>query len=245
MINLELIRNAIRNPSFYGVTLSFVGAVGIFIYSGYTSSNLWKENEVGENFVTIQLAAFAPPSKDKVAEKIQKPKPLVKKREVHKKQIQAPPKPVISELQAIEKPQEEVKEVSKEQEVIKEEVQEASEATTIKSSPDAFAQENIKIMRFSEGMDNEFLRAIRLAIQRRHEYPHLARQRGYEGRIIVKFLLDMKGKVSKIEVVKASKHDILNKAAVKAVKRACRDFPRPDEITFIEIPIVYELNAMQ
>ncbi len=242
MISLELIRNAIKNPSSYGFTLAFVGAVGIFAYSIYDSSNIWKENEIGENFVTIQLSAFAPPSKDKISDRIQKPKHIKKPIPKHKV-IQAPPQPIPSELQAMEKPQEEVEEAKKDED-IKEDVQEAKEATTIQSNPDAFAEENIKILRFSDGIDNEFLKAIRLALQKRLDYPHLARQRGYEGEIFVKFLLDSKGKVSRIEIVRASKHHILNKSAVKTVKKACKDFPKPGEMTYIEVPIVYTLEKM-
>ena len=244
MINLGLIRNVIKDSSFYGVVLALAGAAGIFAYSIYDDSNMWKEKENGDNFITVQLSAFAPPSKNMVAEEIRKPKH--KKHHKHKKKIQyleAPPKPISSELQVMDKsPQEETIKQTQEQIYDKnEDTKEADIATTIQSSQDMLADQNIKIMRYSEGIDNAFLKAIRVAIEKRHEYPNLARQRGYEGEVLIKFLIDMQGQVSHVEVIKPSKYAILDKAAIKTIKRACRDFPRPEQTTYIEIPIGYTL----
>ncbi|MWV62023.1 TonB family protein [Helicobacter saguini] len=262
MTNLESTHNEViddpvfyKNSSFYGGTLAFVGAVAIFFYTAYHHSESWKEKEDGDNFVTLNLSAFAPPSNDPIAEEIQKPKPQEHKKEKKpkkKEEIQAPPKDEPAPYQAQQ-------EVVKETEVAKDDtptpevaqnevkptpddVKEGDRATTVQSSPDANSTQNIKVMRYSEGVENAFLKAIRAAIEKRHEYPNLARQRGYEGEVLVKFLIDDKGQVSHIQVVRTSKHPILDKAAVKTLKRACRDFPKPDETTFIEIPIAYVLT---
>ncbi|MCI5786655.1 MAG: energy transducer TonB [Helicobacter trogontum] len=242
MINLELIRNVIKNPSFYGVALAFVGAAGIFGYSIYNNMSIFTEKENGDQFITIQLSAFAPPSKDPIAEKVEQPKAhKPRKHKPKPEQIQAPPKPVPTPLQAMEEPQTKI--VEETSETTKEVLQEtqAKEATTIaKPDNEALAQENVKIMRYSDGDDNEFLRAIHRAVEKRHVYPPLALQRGYEGEVLVKFYMDVSGKVSRFEIVRNSPHSLLDKAAIRTLKRACKHFPKPLENVYVEIPIVYK-----
>lgn len=244
MINLELIRNAIRNPSFYGVAFAFIGAVGIFSYSIYSNSQIWQEKENGDQMITIQLSAFAPPSKDPISKKLEQPKHH-KPRKHHPKrhEIEAPPKPKPSPLQAVEKPQIEVaEEMPQPEKEVKEEIQEAKTATTIQSNPEAQAQENIKIVRYSDGVENELFQAVRRELQKRLIYPPLARQRGYEGEVLVQFLLDISGSISQLQIIKRSPYSLLDKAAIKTVKRACKHFPKPNENMYIEIPIVYNLE---
>lgn len=244
MINLELIRNAIRNPSFYGMTFAFIGAAAIFIYSIYNNTEIWQEKENGDQAITIQLSAFAPPSKDPISNKLERPKHHKPRRHHQRRhEIEAPPKPTPSPLQAVEKKTTEISEETPEPEKeVKEETKEAKQATTVQSNPDAFAQENIKTMRYSDGVDNEFLQAIYKATLKRHVYPPLAMQRGYEGEVFVKFLIDVTGAISQLEIIKHSPYSLLDKAAIKTIKRACRDFPKPNEKAYIEIPIVYNLK---
>lgn len=243
MINLELIRKEIRNPSFYGFLFAFVGAFGIFSYSIYNNTQVWNEKEDGNQTITIQLSAFAPPSKDPIADKIEKPKyHKSRKHKPKRHEIEAPPKLEPSPLQAAEKPQPEVAEEKIQPEKEIKDTQEAKTATTIKSSPDALAQENIKMMRYSDGVENEFLQAIYRAMLKRHVYPPLAIQRGYEGEVLVKFMIDVTGEISQLEIVKHSPYSLLDKAAIKTVKRACKDFPKPRENVYIEIPIAYNLQ---
>ncbi|RDU70257.1 energy transducer TonB [Helicobacter aurati] len=246
MINSELIRNVIKNSSTYGILLSALGGISIFLYSIYNTNIFVHEKETGDNFVTIQLSAFAPPSPDPIAEQIQKPKhkPQHRKYKKHKERIEAPTKPVPTPFQAMEKIQQETQKTSEQIHELQEtkEVPVAQTATTVQSNPDAQAQQNIRTIRFSDGVDNAFLRAIRSAVEKRHKYPNLAQQRGFEGEVLVKFLIATNGEVSKIQIVRACPHDVLNKAAIKTVQKASRDFPKPNETTYIEIPIAYTLN---
>lgn len=242
MINLELIRNAIRNPSVYGVAFALVGAIGIFGYSVYDGSNLIKQKQDGDDYISIQLSAFAPPSKDPIAQEVQKPKPKQHHRK-KPKQIEAPPKPVPTDLQAQEKPSEEVKQekIVQAQEKPKD-AKEADVPTTIKSNPNAESDKNMQVLRFSEGDDNPLLRAIRAAIEKKSKMPDLARQRGYEDKVVIAFLLDTKGEISQIEIVRESQYQVLNKAALKALKRACKSFPKPEQPVHITIPINYTIE---
>ena len=48
-------------------------------------------------------------------------------------------------------------------------------------------------------------------------YPELARKAGIEGRVIVKVLINTKGDVEKVEVIKS--HPLLDQAAIEAAKQ--------------------------
>lgn len=57
-------------------------------------------------------------------------------------------------------------------------------------------------------------------IDRAKLYPNWAKQRGYEGNVMVSFKLNPDGSVSDIKVVGPCECDILNKAACESIKRA-------------------------
>lgn len=247
MINSELIRSVIKSSSFYGVVFAFVGAAGIFTYAITHDSAVWNEKEQGDQSITLQLSAFAPPSRDMIADKVEKPKHHKPRKHHHKRhEMQAVSKPIPSDLQAAETPQEKVK-PEPQQEVAQtatdsQEAQEAKVATTTQPNPDANANENVKLLRYSDGIENEYLKAIRHAIQKRHVYPPLAIQRGYEGEVHLKFMIDKNGAISNLQIIKRSAYSMLDKAAIKTLKRACKDFPKPQERVYIEIPVIYNIQ---
>lgn len=51
------------------------------------------------------------------------------------------------------------------------------------------------------------------------KYPSIARKRGYEGTVILEVLVDEKGKVKKLRILSSSTHNLLDKAAMKSVRR--------------------------
>jgi TonB family protein len=63
------------------------------------------------------------------------------------------------------------------------------------------------------------------ALQRSVSYPQMARQAGIEGRVIVQFVVDKEGDVTAPKITRGV-HDVLNEAALKAVKQ--QDF-RPGQ----------------
>ncbi len=77
-------------------------------------------------------------------------------------------------------------------------------------------------------------------------YPPLARKRGYEGRLVVRFLVTPRGLVDKVTLVKSSGYSILDRAAVKTVKRwrfspaTKRGRPIP---YWVEVPVVFDLKG--
>lgn len=49
-------------------------------------------------------------------------------------------------------------------------------------------------------------------------YPRLARQRGYEGRVVLRVTVSAEGKAKKVEILKPSGHKILDEAAEKTIQ---------------------------
>ncbi|MFC2140087.1 energy transducer TonB [Candidatus Auribacterota bacterium] len=76
-------------------------------------------------------------------------------------------------------------------------------------------------------------------------YPLLARNRGYEGKVELKILVDVYGKAKKVAIYKSSGYKILDKAALKSVRKwqfiPAKKNHLPMESTLI-IPIVFKLE---
>ena len=76
-------------------------------------------------------------------------------------------------------------------------------------------------------------------------YPPLARRRGYHGRLLIKLLVSPLGKVDRVVLVKSSGYSILDRVAVKTLKkwrfRPAMKNGRP--ISFwVEVPVVFDLR---
>jgi len=77
------------------------------------------------------------------------------------------------------------------------------------------------------------------AIERTKNYPRLARERGIEGEVRLRFRINPVGAVEKIEIVESSGSEILDNASVRAVYRAA---PMPAVSGWIEMPMKYVLK---
>jgi TonB family protein len=84
--------------------------------------------------------------------------------------------------------------------------------------------------------------AIQAAIERTKNYPRLARERGIEGVVYLRFRLDSAGGIETVEVVTSSGYEILDTASVRAVYRAA---PMPLVQGWIEVPIAYVLKKTE
>jgi TonB family protein len=91
----------------------------------------------------------------------------------------------------------------------------------------------------SIGVSPEQWAAIESAIRRHKNYPRLARERGIEGVVRLRFTLNPSGAVDKIEILQSSGSDVLDNASVQAVYRAT---PMPYIKGWVEIPIAYVLK---
>ena len=96
-----------------------------------------------------------------------------------------------------------------------------------------------------ETSDN-YMEMIRLRIERFKRYPHPAKARHMEGMTTLRFAITREGKLKGLELIKSSRHRILDKAALGAVYDAAPFPPPPDSISSgdltLEITIVFELT---
>ncbi len=79
-------------------------------------------------------------------------------------------------------------------------------------------------------------------VQNHISYPYLARKMGWEGKVIISFLLTKEGKVVNFVIEKTSSYEILDQNAIETVKKCAKLFPLPPVDVKIRLPIVYQLN---
>jgi protein TonB len=77
------------------------------------------------------------------------------------------------------------------------------------------------------------------AIEKAKTYPRLARERGVEGVVLIRFKVAPSGDIEKVAVVKSSGSDILDQASVRTVQRAA---PMPYLNGWVEVPMSYVLK---
>lgn len=93
---------------------------------------------------------------------------------------------------------------------------------------------------------DQYLGSIIAKIRAAAVYPQQARRRKWEGTVTVELQIEPSGKVRKMTIVDAAPYDLLNDAALKAIKRA-QPFPSFDqantaELLTVKIPIQFELK---
>jgi len=82
---------------------------------------------------------------------------------------------------------------------------------------------------------------IRDTVDRNTSYPSIARRMGWEGKVLVTFIICADGRVEDIRVIKSCGFDALDKNAIKTIKR-CAPFPKPPLRAEVTLPITYRLN---
>jgi TonB family protein len=80
---------------------------------------------------------------------------------------------------------------------------------------------------------------IESAIERSKSYPRVARERGIQGVVHVRFKLRPSGDVEAVEIVKSSGYDVLDTASIRTVYRAA---PMPYVNGWVEVPMAYVLK---
>ena len=80
---------------------------------------------------------------------------------------------------------------------------------------------------------------IESAIERSKSYPRVARERGIQGVVRVRFKLRPTGDVETVEIVKSSGYDVLDTASIRTVYRAA---PMPYVNGWVEVPMAYVLK---
>lgn len=82
---------------------------------------------------------------------------------------------------------------------------------------------------------------IKEEIQKKITYPVMARKMGWEGKVVVSFVICEDGSVIDIKIVKSSGFKLLDKNAVDSIKKAM-PFPNPPVRAELIVPVVYRLS---
>jgi TonB family protein len=80
---------------------------------------------------------------------------------------------------------------------------------------------------------------VHSALEKVKTYPRIARERGVEGVVLVRFKVLPTGEIEKVDIVKSSGSDILDTASVRTVYRAA---PMPYVNGWVEVPMSYVLK---
>jgi protein TonB len=90
-----------------------------------------------------------------------------------------------------------------------------------------------------------YLHLVKQKIEENKRYPLSARRSTIEGLVGLKFVILRDGRAKDVQIIQSSQHNILDEAALEAVKRANPFPPFPEEIEgsllTVEVPIHFEL----
>lgn len=75
-------------------------------------------------------------------------------------------------------------------------------------------------------------------------FPYIAVQAHQQGINVVEFMLYPDGKISKPTIIKSSTYHILDDNTEDTIKKAYRDYPRPEKPTIIRIYVKYTITWM-
>jgi protein TonB len=96
------------------------------------------------------------------------------------------------------------------------------------------------------GIFRKYLLGLSALVERQKSYPYIARQRGQQGQVRVRFVVERDGCVSDIRVVGSSGYPSLDADAADTLRRVGRVPPLPREIGSdrlrLEIPLTYRLS---
>jgi TonB family C-terminal domain len=110
------------------------------------------------------------------------------------------------------------------------------------SRPTSSLTEESRRVALEESFLRERLSVIADIVQRHINYPPIARRMGWEGKVLVSFVLEPDGDIRDLKVLKSSGYEVLDKEALDAIKRSYRDFPKPPVGVVVKLPINFRLE---
>jgi protein TonB len=93
-----------------------------------------------------------------------------------------------------------------------------------------------------ESFLRERLSVITDIVQRHINYPPIARRMGWEGKVLVSFVLEPNGNIRDLKVLKSSGYEVLDKEALDAIRRSYKNFPKPPVSVVVKLPINFRLE---
>ena len=88
----------------------------------------------------------------------------------------------------------------------------------------------------------ERLSVISNIVQRHINYPPIARRMGWEGKVLVSFVLEPNGDIRDLKVLKSCGYEVLDKEALDAIRRSYKDFTKPPVSVVVKLPINFRLE---
>lgn len=82
---------------------------------------------------------------------------------------------------------------------------------------------------------------IRDLVMKRLSYPAAAKRMGWEGKVVVSFVVEEDGHVSDVKVIEGSGFGVLDRNAVETIKKSS-PFPKPPVRAELAMPVVYRLR---
>lgn len=190
----------------------------LFNYRSYTQGI--EDTNLNTNEIIINLKKLkAPPAAVNTPLPIQKqtavepPKPLPKKPKPTKTKVKKKP---VTQLKKTPLVKPKVEPIIQQQPSIapaKAAVRKSVKQLPVTTSPSAQNQ-----AKASEKF--RYMTQLSLWLNKHKKYPTIARRRGLEGELTIRFVIDRDGRLLKHELVKPSPHQSLNNAAIKMLKRA-------------------------
>jgi len=99
-----------------------------------------------------------------------------------------------------------------------------------------------KRLALEESFLRERLSVISNVVQRHINYPSIARRMGWEGKVLVSFVLEPNGDIRDLKVLKSSGYEVLDKEALDAIRRSYKDFPKPPVSVMVKLPVNFRLE---
>ncbi|WP_333784725.1 energy transducer TonB [Thermocrinis sp.] len=93
-----------------------------------------------------------------------------------------------------------------------------------------------------ESFLKEKLSVISGIVQRYANYPPIARRMGWEGKVLISFVLEPSGEIRDLKILKGSGYEVLDREALEAIKRSYREFPKPPASVIVRLPVAFRLE---
>ena len=94
-------------------------------------------------------------------------------------------------------------------------------------------------------LEHQYVKAhfvyIKEIIEKNISYPPMARKMGWQGKVVVSFIVCQDGIVESLEVVESSGHVLLDKNALQTIKHL-EPFPGPPVRVKLVLPVTYKIS---
>jgi len=110
------------------------------------------------------------------------------------------------------------------------------------SRPTSSLTDKSRSVSLEESFLRERLSVISNIVQRHINYPPIARRMGWEGKVLVSFVLEPNGNIRDLKVIKSCGYEVLDKEALDAIRRSYKDFPKPPVSVMVKLPINFRLE---